>query len=96
MEIDQTTKILLEEHASRRKLPIEGIAVLALAQVLKETGENSGMVPATEMLKALADEIEKSESPTPDHLHSWAEKARYLAQFTITDEVPPYDKPGFL
>lgn len=95
IKVDDQSMAAAAAYAQERKLPMEGVVVLALVDIVKDRPDSTVVLkPANERLLEIAAAVESMSLYVPPRLEdakALAEQLRYLAQFTSTDAVPPFD-----
>lgn len=94
INIDDDAAAVAESYAAERRLPIEGVVVLALVEQVKESKDGKPPIdlkPANQRLREFADKLKEAyPSLSETDAKALSDQLQYFAQFATTQEIPDY------
>lgn len=92
INVSDESAAIAERFAAERRLPVEGVVVLALVNAAKDADGQVALdlKPANERLADLAGTVDELALSVPA-LKPLGEQLRYYAQFATTEPIPHYD-----
>jgi len=94
INIDDDAAAAAESYAAERRLPVEGVVVLAIVGTLKESKDGKPTInlkPANLRLREFADKLKETyPSLSEADAKALSDQLQYFAQFATTQEIPDY------